>query len=579
MMMTKAKKTFTIYNDAQTGFHLIGDGVLGGKGEGLVVLATLLQQYPQWRTKYPDVQMGIPETLVITSHGFEMFIEQNKLTTLADGDADEAEIVARFLNARLPEGLQAVLDNYLNYTTYPLAVRSSGLLEDAHLHAYAGLYRTYMLSNDQPDRTQRLAHLAQAVKLIYASAYSEGPRAYARRVGHRLEDDRMAVIVQQLVGLHHDDYYFPTFSGVADSLNYYPMAGMKAEDGTVAVAIGLGKQVVSGERALRFSPKYPRRLIQRTSVEEMLAYSQRSLYALQMGSQSLVGVEDRDNLVQLNIADVEDRLPMHLMAGTYVQAEHRVRETTAIPGPRVVTFSGILKHELLPLAELLQDVLAAAEMAMNSAVELEFAVNIAPTPQQPSHFYLLQLRPMAARGAGAEVTIDPNEPRQAICYTEHAMGNVNNLPIMDIVYVKPDAFAPGRTREVAGQLARINDHLAGRNRTYLLVGPGRWGSADPWLGIPVRWSDISGVAAIVETTSENLKADPSLGAHFFHNLAALGISYLCVTGRGPDHFNWSWVTSHTIARQEQFVAHVRLDRPIEIKVDGRTSRGLIKGND
>ncbi|MGD9187540.1 MAG: PEP/pyruvate-binding domain-containing protein [Desulfobacteraceae bacterium] len=446
------------------------------------------------------------------------------------------------------------------------------------MHAYAGLYRTYMLSNDQADRTQRLAHLTQAVKLIYASAYSEGPRAYAKRVGHRLEDDRMAVIIQQVVGLHHGDYYFPTFSGVADSLNYYPMAGMKSEDGTVAVAVGLGKQVVSGERALRFSPKFPRRLIQRTSVEEMLAYSQRRLYALQMGSQSLVGVEDRDNLVRLNIADVEDRLPMHLMAGTYVQAEHRVRETISIPGPRVVTFSGILKHGLFPLAELLQDVLAAAETAMHSAVELEFAVNIAQTPQQSAHFYLLQLRPMAARSAGAEVAIDPDEPRQAICYTEHAMGNVSNLTVKDIVYVKPDAFDSGRTREVAGQLAKINDHLVRRSRTYLLVGPGRWGSADPWLGIPVRWSDISGVAAIVETTSENLKADPSLGAHFFHNLAALGISYLCVTGRGPDHFNWSWVTSHTVARQEQFVAHVRLDRPIEIKVDGRTSRGLIKGN-
>ena len=577
--MTKAQKTLTIHSNAQTGFHLIGDGALGGKADGLTALSSLLSQHPDWRTAYPDVQIGIPETLVITTHLFEAFLEQNGLEAMAGQGASDADIVARFLKSRLPDGLQAVLDNYLTYTTEPLAVRSSGLLEDARLHAYAGLYRTYMLSNDQADKSQRLAHLAQAIKLIYASTYFEGPRAYARRVGHRIEDDRMAVLIQHVAGLRYGDHYFPTFSGVADSLNYYPMPGMKSEDGTVAIAIGLGRQVVSGERALRFSPKHPRRLVQRSSVEEMLAYGQRHLYALQMGTQSLVGAEDRDNLVQLNIADVENQLPMHLLAGTYVQNEHRVRETISIPGPRVVNFSGILKHNLFPLADLLQHILTAAEAFMHSAVELEFAVNIAPSSRQASQFYLLQLRPMAARRIGTDVTIEPEEPRKAICYTEHAMGNVDQLAIRDIVFVKPEAFDTAHTRDIAGQLAKINQQLVQRNRTYLLVGPGRWGSADPWLGIPVRWSDISGVAAIVETTSENLKADPSLGAHFFHNLAALGISYLCVTGRAPDHFNWSWVTTQKIVRQESFVAHVRPDQPVVVKVDGRTSRGVIKGND
>jgi hypothetical protein len=578
-MMTKSQKTLTIHSDGQTGFHLIGDGALGGKADGLTALSSLLRRHPEWRAAYPDVQIGIPETLVITTHGFEAFIEQNGLETMAGQGASDADIVARFLKSRLPDGLQAVLDNYLTYTTEPLAVRSSGLLEDARLHAYAGLYRTYMLSNDQADKSQRLAHLVQAVKLVYASTFFEGPRAYARRVGHRIEDDSMAVIIQHVAGLRYGDYYFPTFSGVADSLNYYPMPGMKSEDGTAAIAVGLGKQVVSGERALRFSPKYPRRLVQRSSVEEMLAYGQHRLYALQMGAQSLVGAEDRDNLVQLNIADVENQLPMNLLAGTYVQAEHRVRETISIPGPRVITFSGILKHNLFPLADLLQHILTAAVASMHSAVELEFAVNLAPSSRQASQFYLLQLRPMAARRTGAEVTIEPDEPRKAICYTEHAMGNVDQLAVRDIVFVKPEAFDTAHSRAIAGQLAKLNQQLVHRNRTYLLVGPGRWGSADPWLGIPVRWPDISGVAAIVETTSENLKIDPSLGAHFFHNLAALGISYLCVTGRAPDHFNWSWVTTQKIVHQESFVAHVRPERPVVVKVDGRTSRGVIKGDD
>ena len=575
--MTHIRNSFAIRTDLQSGFQLIGDGQLGGKAEGLVSLSALLKQNAQWGDIYPQVRILIPETLIITGTGFEAFIEHNQLGWLSSADIADSEIVLHFLNGHLPDDLRNCLENYLSHHTYPLAVRSSGMLEDAHLHAYAGLYLTYMLSNDQAYKSERLALLCQAIKLVFASSFFNEPRSYATRVGHNLEKDRMAVIIQQVAGQNHGVYYYPTFSGVADSQNYYPMAGMKSEDGTAAIAIGLGKQVVSGERALRFSPKYPRRLVQRTAVEEMLAYGQRRLYVLRMGTKPSLEHDDHGNLVRLNIADVEDQLPMDLLAGTYVHAEHRVRESVNIPGPRVVTFAGILKYNLFPLAGILQDILAAAEQMIQMAVELEFAVNIAPGSQCISDFFLLQLRPMAARSDGGQVHIRPEEPGQAICYTENAMGNVNGLSIYDIVYVKPNAFDSGRTREVAAQLAKINASLVQQKRPYVLVGPGRWGSADPWLGIPVRWSDISGAGAIVETISEKLKADPSLGAHFFHNLTALGISYLCVTRRPPDHFNWSWITAQKISWQDRFVAHVQLEQPVKIKVDGRTSRGIIAG--
>jgi hypothetical protein len=569
---------FRLMIDPGTGFETIGQGSAGGKAQGLSLVRGLLQVSAELRERYPQVAIDIPATLVIACGGFMTYLQENDLARLAHAGLPDEQVERLFLDGRLPDPLQASLRAYLEKTHTPLAVRSSGMLEDLHYHAYAGLYRTFMLSNDQPDPAQRLDRLIEAVKLVYASTFFEGPRAYAKRVGHRLDACAMAVIIQPVVGGRHGDYYYPAISGVAQSCNYYPLGGMRAEEGLATIALGLGKQVVSGERALRFSPRYPKRLVQRSSAQEVLDFAQREFYAVEMGTEVSWRRHGRDHLVRRMVSEALDETPVQMLAGTYVPAEHRIRDTIQTQGQRVLTFANVLKYDLFPLAAILRDILALGEKALG-AVEIEFAVNLARDGSARHQFYLLQMRPMTARQEGIEVTLSSDEQAHALCYSQNAMGNVQAEQIGDIVYIKPDIFDPGRTREMARCVAQINAYLGGRGRHYLLVGPGRWGSADPWLGIPVRWGDISNVAAIVETASEKLRAEPSQGAHFFHNMTALGISYFSVSPGSSDFFDWPWLTAQPVARENEFAAHVRLSTPLVIKVDGRCSSGVIKIED
>lgn len=566
--------SYSIEVDPSTGFSIIGKGPLGGKAQGLGHVYGLLEGAGDLKARYPGVAIRTPETLVIASQGFERFLQANSLGHLAHSDRPDGEVAAAFLKGRFSENLEGALGAYLENARYPLAIRSSGLLEDLRYHAYAGLYRTYMLSNDQSELKQRLERLVEAVKLVWASTFFEGPRAYAKRVGHRLDACAMAVIIQPVVGSRYGRFYYPAVSGVAQSHNYYPLGGMKAEDGLAAIALGLGKQVVAGERALRFSPKYPRRLLQRSTVEEVLDFAQRGFYALEMGTGVSWGTEGRDHLVRRLVGDALEEPPVKQLVGTYVPAEHRIRDTLQATGHQVLTFANVLKYDLFPLASVIRDILALGKRTLGS-VEIEFAVNLADEPTQMHQFYLLQMRPLTARRDGLEVTISPEEQKRALCYTRNAMGNMERKDIADIVFIKPEAFDPGRTRDMVRPVAEINAILERGQHQYLLVGPGRWGSADPWLGIPVRWADISNVAAIVETTAGNLKAEPSQGAHFFHNMTSLGISYFSVSQHPPDCMDWTWLTAQDRARENEFAAHVRLPRPLRLKVDGRTSCGVI----
>jgi hypothetical protein len=560
--------------DPQTGFYIIGHGSLGGKGQGLENVASLLDSAGDLKAHYPQVEFRTPDTLVIASDGFKAYLQSNGLDQLAHSDLPDEKIASCFLGGRFPEKMETALGRILKKWHGPLAIRSSGILEDLQLHAYAGLYRTYMLSNDQAGLPQRLDRLVEAVKLVWASTFFEGPRAYAGRVGHRIEECAMAVIIQPVVGARYGRFYYPAISGVAQSRNYYPLGNLKADDGLATIALGLGKQVVSGEQALRFSPKYPRRPVQRGAVEEILDYAQRGFYALEMGTQVCWREAGRDHLVQRRVGDALDEAPVKQLVSTYVPSEHRIRDTLQADGQRVLTFANVLKYDLFPLAPILRDMLALGEKALGAA-EIEFAVDLASDASRKHQFYLLQLRSMAARQEGLRVSITGEEQQRALCYSQNAMGNTQRLDITDIVFIKPQAFAPGRTRDMVRPVARVNASLVRAQRQYVLVGPGRWGSADPWLGIPVRWADISNVAAIVETTAENLKAEPSQGAHFFHNMASLGISYFCISRRSPDFINWTWLTAQKRVLENEFIAHVRLPEPVAIKVDGRTSCGAI----
>ena len=566
---------FSLHIDPQTGFSMIGKGPLGGKARGLVFLSELLLNNTQLRAQFPDVRIIVPQTLVIPSTGFDAFVRNNKLKYLARADLADDVIAGCFLDGRMSDNMENALRSYLSTNDYPLAVRSSGMLEDTQYHAYAGLYRTYMLSNDQHGIDNRLGHLSRAVKLVYASTFFSGPKAYAGRIGQPLESGRMAVIIQKVAGRAYGQHYYPAISGVAQSRNYYPFAGMKTEDGLATIALGLGQQVVSGEQALRFCPKYPKRLPQRSSVEDMLAYAQRHFYALELNAQKMPGKDGADHVVRLQIADVRDQFDRHMLMGTYVLAEHRIRDSMQMEGPRVLTFAGPLKYNLFPLAEILSTLLSMGEETMGVPVEVEFAVDLPLNEHTAVQFSILQMRPMTARNSTVSVEIQPEENSRAFCRSANAIGNTERLSITDIVYVKPDSFEPARMRDIAAQVAAMNAQLESQQRHYLLVGPGRWGSADNWLGIPVRWADISNVAAIVETVSSNLNAEPSQGAHFFHNLASLGISYLSVSTRLPDYIDWHWLTGQKPHAEMELVTHVRLTSPMVLKVDGSNSRGVV----
>jgi hypothetical protein len=435
------------------------------------------------------------------------------------------------------------------------------------------MYKTYMLSNDHPDLNCRLEQLLNAVKLVYASTYFKEPRAFSRRVGHRTEEEKMAVILQQVVGQPYGGYLYPTISGVAQSHNYYPFSEMKPEDGIATIAMGLGKMVVEGEKTLRFSPVHPQLLPQFSTVDDILENAQQFFYALKMGGPCvLLGTDEEITLEKREVFDAADEPPVKLLASSYNPDDHRIRDTTAASGFPVLTFFSVLKYGLIPLADLLKDILLMGMEGMGCPVEIEFSVNFDPAGDGVPQFAILQIRPMTAREALMKVEIREEDIEKAFCFSTHALGNALKEDMLDIVYVKPDSFDPAKTPEIAREIGKINNGLVEEGRKYVLIGPGRWGSADSWLGIPASWSEICGVGAIVETAHPELKAEPSQGSHFFHNITTLGISYVTVNEGQGDYIDWAWLRSLPAVSEATYVTHVRLNRPLALKVDGRKTQ-------
>ncbi len=564
--------------DPETNFTKIGRGSLGGKARGLVFISAMLRRYPRIQEKFPDVDILVPRTLVITAEGFDDFVANNYLKDLSKKDIPDGAVAEAFLKATFPEWIERDLAAYLAQVTCPLSIRSSSLLEDAQFKAYAGLYRTYMLPNRDPNLTARLEQLICAIKLVYASTYFQGPKAFAQRVGHRTEEEKMAVIIQEMIGRESGGFYYPAISGVAQSHNYYPFERMKPEDGIATIALGMGKTVAEGARALRFCPRHPQLLPQFSAVEDVLKNAQRFFYALEIQSSFPRGCGDigeKVTLIRREIDDAAVEPSVRLLASTYVPQDHRIRETAVPGGYPVLTFNRILKYGDFPLCDILNELLQAGQEGMGCPVEIEFAVDLPPDPHTRPTFAFLQIRPMSARMELKTVEILREDIRRAFCYSTHALGNAERTDIRDIVYIKPEAFDPGRTVEMAAQVGRLNAGLVQEGRKYLLIGPGRWGSADRWLGIPVNWADISGVGAVVETTSAQLNADPSQGSHFFHNITTLGINYLTVREGGEDFMDWRQVAAMPAASQTDYIVHARLKAPVSLKVDGRTSRGVM----
>ncbi len=538
-------------------------------------MSTLLQVHSDLGQD-TDVDIFVPQSLVITTDVFAEFISANQLGDFSISESRDEEVAAAFKQAVLPEWLVSDLRAYLTYIDYPLAVRSSSLLEDDQFKPYAGLYRTYMLSNDHEDIEVRLSQLLAAIKMVYASTYYQGPKEFALRVGHRTEEEKMAVLIQQVVGQATNGYYYPTLSGVAQSHNYYPFSKMKPEDGVVTIAMGLGRLVMEGESALRFSPVHPRILPQFSKVDDILQNAQKIFYALKRNTRDLVeGTEEDVAVTKRDVSDAADEPPLQMVASTYDPTEHRIRDTFHHQGAKIVTFASILKHNMFPLPQLMKAIMEIGRVGMGCPVELEFSLNLYPDRQQIPQLAVLQLRPMTEMTHQKASRIDDDLIAKSFCHSTQSLGTTARNDIEDILYVRPETLDPAKTVDIAAEIGGLNATLIGENRKYLLVGPGRWGSADRWLGIPVRWEDISGVAAIVETFSDKLRAEPSQGSHFFHNLIALGINYITIREHSDDHFDWQALTALPRINETEHLVHARSAKPLGFKVDGVKSRTVI----
>jgi len=558
-------------------FVKIGTGSIGGKARGLAFMATLLQQSNITQLDFGGVTIKIPKTLVITTRGFETFIETNGLRHLASQKTTDEEVTRIFLEAQMPSWLEDDLRAYLKQVAYPLSVRSSSLLEDAQFQPYAGLYETYMIPNNAPDLERRLAQLITAVKLVYASTYYEGPRAFARNAPGKPQEEAMAVIIQELAGDDHGDYFYPTLAGVAQSHNFYPVSRMKAEDGIAHIAMGLGRTVVEGERTLRFCPAYPDILPQFSIVDDILKNSQRFFYALRIKDYpEELNFQINSNLEKRDIDDAQDEQPVKLLAGTYIANEHRIRETAAIKGPKVLTFSRLLHSDDLPLATILQELLVLGRKGMGCPIEIEFSLNVGDGDAGNREFYFLQMRPMAGGVESFDINITPEDRAGALCRSDQALGNGKYTHISDILFVDPAAFDAGMTVNIAAEIGSFNAPLVSAQRPYLLIGPGRWGSADRWLGIPVKWQDISGVGAMIEIRNKQLNADPSQGSHFFQNITSLGIPYISVNETRSDFLNWAQMKDLPVKGAGEFITHVQLDTPLILLIDGRSGECVIQ---
>lgn len=570
------------FDPAVTDFVRIGRGSMGGKGRGIAFVRSQLQQgVPQDSTLH-EVAVRVPATCVITTEGFDAFVEHNALQ-FTEGKSDE-EIAGTFLEAAMPSWLQEDLRAYLHKIDYPLSVRSSSMLEDAQFRPYAGLYSTFMLLNSHPDFEVRFQQLLSAVKLVYASTWFEGPRSFSRSVGQENEDS-MAVIIQQLAGDYYGGYFYPAISGVIQSYNYYPVPPMQSEDGIASIGLGFGKTVVEGEQSLRFAPAYPENLPQFSSADDILRHSQHWFYSLKADDPAAFSPRD-SNLVRRSLDEAKGEYPVHLLSSTYFPEEHRIRDAD-LPGQKVLTFAPLLKYGFFPLAEVMVELIAMGREGMGCEVEIEFALHL-HEDRQRCVFNFLQIRPIVTGSAARDVSISETDWHNAVLVSDRALGHGLYQSMRDIVYVRPERFDRAATTAVAGEIGRLNRSLRKEGRSFLLIGFGRWGTADPWLGIPVQWSDISGVGAMVEVQGCGVTAEPSQGTHFFHNITSLDIPYLMVSesdctghaardkGTGVD---WQWLARQKVLQDGKYVRHVRVDQPLVLKVNGHDSRAALLYDD
>ena len=556
-------------------FTRIGSGAIGGKAAGLAFIKDLLARDAD-KTTFADIEVNVPTLAVVGTDFFDEFIRQNSLAELPFEQLSDGRIGNTFQKADLPVELLGDLRALIAQVKSPLAVRSSSLLEDALGRPFAGVYATKMIPNNQFDADTRFRRLVEAIKFVYASTYFREARAYIRATGCDPREEKMAVILQEVVGRRHGDRFYPDIAGVARSFNFYPMPPARPEDGVVSLALGLGKTIVDGGIGWTFSPAHPKKSVF-GSVDELLQGTQTEFWAVNMGKPPAYDpVNEVEYLVQANLSDAVTDEVLANLASTFDPERDRLVPGASSHGTTVLNFAPLLVLEALPLNQVVKALLAGAENAVGAKVEIEFAITIHEGHDHPrARLGFLQVRPMVVSDEVVEIKSEDLSDRDAIVSSERVMGNGVNDTIQDIVFVRPEHFSPLKTRVIAEELDAINQQLAEQGRTCLLIGFGRWGSSHPSLGIPVDWSHISAARAIVEATLPAMNVELSQGSHFFHNLSSFRASYFMVQHDRGFGIDWDWLNAQPLVQETEFVRHVRPVEPVSVRVDGRSGCGVI----
>ncbi|MFA6127434.1 MAG: PEP/pyruvate-binding domain-containing protein [Bacteroidales bacterium] len=556
----------------------LGTGSLGGKGRGLAFINTLVNNL-DFTQIIPEINIRTPRTAIIGTDEFEIFMQRNNLTTQVLDEQDYMTLRKLFLGGELSFNLKKKLKTFLKLLNKPLAIRSSSIFEDSLLHPFAGIFETYVLPNSDPDYIVRYNQLQDAIKMVYASIFSPEARMYFEAVNYRVEEEKMAVVIQELVGNTYDTYYYPHISGTAQSYNYYPVAHMEPDDGCAVIAMGLGRYVVEGEKAWRFSPRYP--TLQISSLKDQFKTSQVYFYAADLNKRELNLLDGEEaGLAKLDISVGEKHGTMNHLASVYDANNDRLEPGLQGYGARVLNFADILQFGYTPLAKTVEVILDVVHEALGTAIEIEYAVDLAPDAQGHASFYLLQIKPMVGADEDFTVDIDQIDQSNSILYSEKSLGNGRLRCIRDLIFLDPKNFDKMKTEEMAAEIEQLNDKMRHLKKEYVLIGPGRWGSRDKFIGIPVKWSQISNARIIVETDLSDFPLDASLGSHFFHNVTSMGVGYFSINAGGKNFIQYDLLLQQKVVEEGRYFRHVIFENDLDIVMDGKKRQSLIRiGND
>ncbi len=557
-------------------FSRIGEGSLGGKARGLAFIDSFIKHY-ELGSRWEGIHVAIPRTVVISTEVFEEFMDLNNLWKVATSRLTDEQILQSFVNATLPVRIYKDLETFIRVVRNPIAVRSSSMLEDSHYQPFAGVYSTFMLPTADTDKQRMIYMIADAIKAVYASVYYKSSKTYLAATQNVIDAERMAIILQEVCGSRYGERFYPTLSGVARSINFYPIGQEKPEDGIANIAYGLGRLIVEGGTGLRFSPRYPNKVLQLSTAESALRETQREFYALDLVADHFVpSTNDGVNLFKLKIKEAEGDTALRHVASVYDMNNHIIRDQFTAAGKKIVTFNNILKHNTFPLADVLYTLMKVGEKEMNNPIEMEFAVNLDTPPGTPKIFNFLQIRPVVENTDTLNFKLEEVNINEALIFSRSALGNGLIRGIRDFVYVKPECFRAADSLTIARRVEKLNDQFVASGENYVLVGPGRWGSSDPWLGIPVKWAQISAARLIVESGLPDYRIDPSQGTHFFQNLTSFRVGYLTINPFLNDGFyDIDFLNRLECVSEDEYIRHIRFPEPLTIKIDGVRNKGVI----